>query len=123
MNGPEKTVADCYFNFHIQDNGIFQENKGSLGNQKHGVTSNNRFLLFLHINQFFLFRLGKFSLQVFFFRLFTGPFLCFGACSGIFAVRMRKSSKYCCFVSRNSMRRKKKLSNIYNNNNNDNLFI
>ena len=53
MSGPEKNSRHCYFNFHIQDNGIFQESKGSLGNQKHGVTSNNRFPLFLHINQFF----------------------------------------------------------------------
>ena len=28
----------CYLNFHIQDNGIFQENKGSLGNPKNMVS-------------------------------------------------------------------------------------
>ena len=75
MSGPEKNSRHCYFNFHIQDNGIFQESKGSLGNQKHGVTSNNRFPLFLHINQFFWIGWANFPYKVFFSRLFTGPFL------------------------------------------------
>ena len=114
MSGPEKNSRHCYFNFHIQDNGIFQESKGSLGNQKHGVTSNNRFPLFLHINQFFWIGWANFPYKVFFFQIiYRAFFVLVRTCSVIFAVRMRKSSKYCCFFSRNSMRRKKKLSNIY----------